>query len=103
MNADGSWTALQSRRERPSAKVNALALGPDGTIVIGGDFTSVNGIARLRVARLLADGTVDTNFDLSLSGPDSTVSAIAIQPDRKVVIGGAFVQVGGPTAAASRG
>lgn len=100
MNPDGSLdSAFNSQGTGPQARVSAVALGPDGTILIGGDFTSVNGIARLYVARLLSNGTVDTNFDLSLSGPDGTVSAVAVQPDHKVIIGGAFLYVAG----ASRG
>ena len=96
MNPDGSLdSAFNSQGTGPQARVGAVALGPDGTILIGGDFTSVNGIACLYVARLLSDGTVDTNFDVSLSGPDGTVSAIAVQSNRKVIIGGAFGHVAG--------
>jgi uncharacterized delta-60 repeat protein len=96
MNPDGSLdSTFNTQGTGPQARVGAVALGPDGTILIGGDFTAVNGIARLYCARLLSDGTVDTNFDLSLSGPDGTVSAIAVQPDRKVIIGGAFLNVAG--------
>jgi uncharacterized delta-60 repeat protein len=96
MNPDGSLdSTFNTQGTGPQARVGAVALGPDGTILIGGDFTSVNGIARLYVARLLPDGTVDTTLDLSLSGPDGTVSAIAVQPDRKVIIGGAFLNVAG--------
>ncbi len=96
MNPDGSLdTTFNPQGAGPQARVGAVTLGPDGTILIGGDFTSVNGITRLYCARLLSDGTVDTNFDLSLSGPDGTVSAIAVQPDRKVILGGAFLNVAG--------
>jgi uncharacterized delta-60 repeat protein len=95
LNPDGAVdSTFNPQGAGPQARVNAVALGQHGTIVIGGEFTSVNGIARLRVARLLSDGTVDTSFDLSISGPDSVVSAVAIQADRKVIIGGSFTQVG---------
>ena len=38
----------------------AMALQPDGKILIGGVFTLVNGVGRAKVARLHADGRVDT-------------------------------------------
>ena len=42
--------------------VSAVTLQADGKILIGGIFTSVNGTARNRIARLNADGTLDTAF-----------------------------------------
>ena len=65
-----------------------MTLAPDGKIVIGGDFTNVNGFARGRIARLLADGSVDTNFNTGPLGAADTVTTAAVQPDRKVIIGG---------------
>ena len=40
---------------------NALAVQPDGQILIAGSFTSVNGMVRNGVARLNGDGTLDTH------------------------------------------
>ena len=42
--------------------VVATAVQPDGKILIGGDFTSVLGVARNNIARLNTDGTLDTGF-----------------------------------------
>jgi uncharacterized delta-60 repeat protein len=74
--------------------VFALAVQPDGKMLIGGDFTAVNGVSRPRVARLNLDGSVDLTFDPG-TGPDGTVRAITLQPDGKVLIGGAFTNVNG--------
>lgn len=38
------------------------ALQTDGKIIIGGYFTSFNGLAKNRIARLNADGSVDKSF-----------------------------------------
>ncbi len=35
---------------------NAFAVQPDGKVLVGGFFTSVNGLARTNLARLNADG-----------------------------------------------
>ena len=42
--------------------VLALALQPDGKIIIGGAFTAINGAPRYYIARLNPDGTVDNSF-----------------------------------------
>jgi len=71
-----------------------LALQSDGKVFIGGQFTKVNYSARNRVARLNEDGSLDTTFDPG-NGANCTVSALAVQIDGKVVIGGCFTSVGG--------
>ncbi len=43
--------------------VAAIAVQPDGKILIGGYFTTVGGQERNRIARLNADGTLDTWFN----------------------------------------
>lgn len=74
--------------------IYAIALQEDGKILIGGTFSTYDGVARNHIARLNADGTLDTTFDPG-AGTDSEVYAIALQPDGKVLIGGAFTMCGG--------
>ena len=74
--------------------VNAIALQRDGKLLLAGDFSEAAGLARNRIARLNADGSVDTTFDAG-SGPDRTVSALLVQRDGKILIGGAFRRVNG--------
>jgi uncharacterized delta-60 repeat protein len=91
--ADGSLDAAFN--PNLSNAVNALALQPDGKILVGGSFTTVGGVTRNRIARLNTDGTLDTAFGTTTGGANNTVSAIAVQPDGKIVIGGAFTTVNG--------
>ena len=65
-----------------------------GKVVIGGAFTAINGVARTNIARLNVDGSLDTTFNPG-SGADAEVRAVVLQPDGKVLIGGAFTSVGG--------
>ncbi|MEQ1751152.1 MAG: choice-of-anchor D domain-containing protein [Prosthecobacter sp.] len=65
---------------------------PEGKIIIGGIFTAVNGVSRPNLARLNADGTLDTSFNLAVNG---AVWALAVQPDGAVLVSGAFTLIGG--------
>lgn len=51
------------RNEYPWAGVSAMARQADGKLVISGNFTSIGGVERNRVARLNADGSLDASFD----------------------------------------
>ena len=81
----------------PNGGIGAIAVQPDGKIVIGGNFTNLspNGgaaVPRSNIARLYADGAVDPTFDPNVDG---AVYCIVLQPDGKILIGGGFSTVGG--------
>ncbi|MBK7751647.1 MAG: T9SS type A sorting domain-containing protein [Flavobacteriales bacterium] len=73
-----------------------VALQTDGRILVGGDFTSYEGVARNRIIRLNADGTVDPTFDPG-TGFNDPVHALVIQPDGKILVGGDFTSFNGAT------
>ncbi|HEX8564478.1 MAG TPA: hypothetical protein VF648_02330 [Pyrinomonadaceae bacterium] len=75
--------------------VNAIKVQADGRILIGGNFTRVNGETRNRIARLNPDGTLDTTF--GNADVNGQITTIAIQADGKILIGGQFQTVGGQT------
>lgn len=82
-----------------NATVHTVLVQSDGKIVVGGEFTSFHGRAdgrtsvkrfrTLKIARLLADGSLDTTF-CALSGFNSTVYALAQEPDGSLLVGGNF-------------
>ena len=78
----------------------AAVLQPDGKLLIGGAFGKVHGVARTGIARLQADGTLDSSFDPG-AGPDFGVTGIIVQPDGKIIIFGSFTTVSGISRAAS--
>ena len=58
INADGSIdTAFNPA---PNGSVFAVSVQSDGKIILGGGFTMINGVTRSYIARLNADGTLDT-------------------------------------------
>jgi uncharacterized delta-60 repeat protein len=74
--------------------VNNVAIQTDGKILVGGDFATYNGTARNRIIRLETDGSIDTTFSIG-TGFSDAVWAITIQPDGKILVGGAFTQYSG--------
>jgi uncharacterized delta-60 repeat protein len=95
---DTSFNALLASSSSASNLINSVALQSDGKIIVGGDFTSFNGVSgRNRLVRLNTDGTVDTDFSTNIgtaipSGdPDEEeVRCVAVQADNKIIIGGKF-------------
>lgn len=100
LNVDGTLDDTFSSWPGASGTVNAIALQPDGKVLIGGIFTTYNGIPRRSIARLNENGSLDTTFDpgtglsTGTSGsPD--VEAISLQPDGRIVIAGYFESYNG--------
>lgn len=94
LNADASLDTSFHTGTGFSYTVHCIKLQSDGKILVGGEFTSYNGITANRIIRLNTDGSADTSFHSGL-GADGTVEAIALQPDGKIVIGGDLVDYNG--------
>jgi uncharacterized delta-60 repeat protein len=74
--------------------VRSITVQADGKILAGGAFNGANSIGgqtRNGIARLETDGRLDQTLDLGIVGSD--VVATAVQPDGKILIGGAFTSV----------
>ena len=69
--------------------ITEIIIQPDGKILLSGDIFTINGQTRNRIARLNADGSLDTGFDAGFTPPVS-VSRIALQPDGKIIVPGVF-------------
>jgi uncharacterized delta-60 repeat protein len=70
--------------------VSCTALQSDGRILIAGNFTSVGGVTRNRIARLNSDGSLDAGFNPNVDG---IIFTATIQADGKIVLGGQFTSV----------
>jgi uncharacterized delta-60 repeat protein len=90
-----SQTLPDSGTPQTDNSVNALAVQADGKIIVGGWFNQIGGVARQRLARLNADGSVDSTFIPVASG--GQVVSVAIQPDGKILVGGLFCELAGQT------
>ncbi|MEQ1747927.1 MAG: autotransporter-associated beta strand repeat-containing protein [Prosthecobacter sp.] len=81
-----------------NGEVRDILIQADGKIVIGGTFTTVrvdgtsaNNLTRNRIARLNANGSLDSGFDPNLNGD---VRVLVAQSDGRILVGGSFTAVG---------
>lgn len=70
--------------------IRAIVVQPDGKIIVGGIFTTVNGVPRQMIVRLNTDGTLDSTFSVPEFTYLGVIYALAIQPDGKIIVGGNF-------------
>ncbi len=94
LNMDGSLDPSFDPGTGANFWINCITVQTDGKILIGGEFTSYNGIARIGITRINVDGSMDTSFDQG-TGTSSWVESISLQSDGKIVIGGAFSSYNG--------
>jgi uncharacterized delta-60 repeat protein len=89
LNADGSVDNTFNIGTGANYLVYSIVLQPDGKILAGGLFTTFNGVSNKYLVRLNADGSVDNTFNIG-TGPNDNIYSIALQPDGKILAGGAF-------------
>jgi len=79
-----------------NGQVKALAVDGSQRIVLGGAFTNIGGNTINRLARVDGlTGARDTSFDPNVGGIGSSVNALGIDSDGRIVLGGSFATVGG--------
>jgi len=100
LNADGTLDTefLQNIGSAANSWAFRVATQSDGKIIVTGDFTTWNGATVNRIVRLNADGTRDATFTTNVgSAANSYPHALAVQPDGKILVGGAFTTWNGTT------
>ncbi|MBK8368441.1 MAG: T9SS type A sorting domain-containing protein [Bacteroidetes bacterium] len=70
--------------------VYGLALQSDGKIIIGGSFTTFNGVTKNRLVRLNTNGSIDNTFNAGGSNANLIVYSCNVLADDKILIGGTF-------------
>ncbi|MEP7094109.1 MAG: delta-60 repeat domain-containing protein, partial [Flavobacterium sp.] len=90
LNTDGSIDNSFSVGTGFDKNVYALDLQSDGKIIVGGSFLNYNGVSKKRVLRLYPNGTLDTTFESGTGFSNGDVRNILVQPDDRILIGGAF-------------
>lgn len=85
LNENGTTdTAFNLGGSGANGSIMGIALQSDGRIVIGGFFNSYNGVSRISLARILANGSLDQNFVATANN----VNVVAAEPNGKIIAGG---------------
>jgi uncharacterized delta-60 repeat protein len=76
--------------------IDLIRVQSNGQIIVGGTFSTLNGILRNRLARLNPDGTVDLSYDPGqtiFSPADRTFYDALVDADDNLYLGGTFTVV----------
>lgn len=107
LNADGPLDATFSVGQGFDASgltggliggVRTLAVQSDGKILVGGNFTHFQGVARKYLLRLTSDGSLDSGFTPAAAITNGgelvrgVVRTIHVQADGAIVVGGTFAK-----------
>jgi uncharacterized delta-60 repeat protein len=95
VNPDLSLDETFDAARGPNGTVEAVAWQQDGTVLIGGTFTAVDGHARSGLAKLRTDGSLDPCFRADVV--NANVAFLRVEGDGRVWVGGNFVSVAGVT------
>jgi len=94
LNTDGSLDASFNPATIGTEIFISVAVQTNGKIIVGGSNFTFNTFLRGNVARLNADGTVDTTFNQG-KGANGEVRAVKIRNENKLLIGGTFFRYHG--------
>lgn len=94
LNSDGTKDATFDVENKFNNNVYTIQLQPDGKILVGGGFTTFQGVTQNYIIRLNTDGSKDDSFNIG-TGFDNIVQTIQLQPDGKMLVGGAFTMFQG--------
>jgi uncharacterized delta-60 repeat protein len=94
LRGDGSTDTSYNVGEGANGVVLSVALQSDGKALIGGKFTTINGVKCDHIARLNPDGNVDPGFQSGVSNSStegstnqfSSISSITPQSDGKTLV-----------------
>ncbi|HEC07310.1 MAG TPA: hypothetical protein ENJ12_10680, partial [Thiolapillus brandeum] len=93
--AYGAVTDLPKIQLNKGGSIKAIVELSDGSLVIGGRFTQINGKEQTGLARIKADGTLDEDWNAGIRGGNLPgVDALALAGDN-LYLGGSFYEVGG--------
>jgi uncharacterized delta-60 repeat protein len=86
---DASFNSVGTNTTGANNYIQEVVLLNDGKILIGGVFTAYNGVNVSRIARLNANGTLDTSYNVG-AGADSWVECIHPMNSGKYLVSGTF-------------
>ncbi len=96
LNSNGSHDISFNPGTGANDIIRTIRIQDDEKIMIAGNFNSINGILRPKVARLNANGSLDINFAPN-SGINGEVWSMLLQPNGMLFLGGLFSEYSNQT------
>ncbi len=90
----GAVTELPKLRLDKPGTINAVVELPDGSLILGGSFSRIDGKERNAIARINPDGSFDDDWDPQIKSGIPKVHALLLSGDY-LYVGGQFTSVGG--------
>jgi len=90
LNSNGSVDSGFKIESGFDKNIYALGLQSDEKIIIGGSFLNYKGASQKRILRLDTNGDLDTTFESGSGFSKGDVRSILVQPDDRILVGGAF-------------
>jgi uncharacterized delta-60 repeat protein len=89
LNSDGSIDSSFNTGTGFNSSPTYIIQQSNGQFVVGGNFSTYNGVTTNGIVRLYANGFKDITFNTG-TGPNGAVNSIVEQSGGKIVVGGAF-------------
>lgn len=93
LHGDGAVDMTFSNSNAANSTVVCIAVQASGRIMVGGQFSVVDGHLRPAVARLHSNGALDPSF--VPAGTASLISSVALTDEGRMVVCGSFTSLGG--------
>lgn len=90
LNSDGTVDINFNTAKGVNGRIHTIVKQSNGKFLIGGFFSSYNGVGCKHFTRVNADGSLDTKFNDAINAIDASVNCIALQSDQKIILGGTF-------------
>lgn len=100
LNSDGTDDVTFYATLAPGANsdVYKVRLMSTGDIIVGGAFTTFSGVSSNSIAKISTSGVLDTTFNSNIgNGYGNAAFDVLVQPDDKILVGGAFTTFNGNT------
>jgi uncharacterized delta-60 repeat protein len=94
-NATATFTSNFNQTKGFNAAVTGFIKQASGKYVVSGYFTSYQGVTANYIARLNANGTLDTTFNSGGSGFDNAAGTLVQDSSGNIYVGGAFTTYNG--------
>lgn len=101
LTLDQSFNPSGAYLSGTAVSLQAIAIQPNDRIIVAGEFDVFSGVPAKHIARLLENGNPDLSFSsgsgVSWINPNAAITAVAIQNDGRIIIGGRFNKYDGVT------